>query len=883
LSLEPGTVLAHYTIHEQIGVGGMGEVYRATDGKLGRDVAVKMLPREVAGDPDRLARFRREAQLLASLNHPNIAAIYGIEEAGGTHILVLEMIEGEDLAARLRRGHVPLDEALAIARQIAEGLEDAHEHGVVHRDLKPANIKLTPSGSVKILDFGLAKAFEPATMESGDQSLSPTLTIAATRAGVIMGTAAYMSPEQARGASVDKRSDIWAFGCVLLEMVSGAKTFGGDTISDTLASILMSDPDWSALPADAGPALRRLLRRCLQKDRRKRLRDIGEARLVLEEILAGAPEEEPEAPVQTPSPRSGRRGLVILAVVLVTAAATAGVMVALRPASGHGPLQKYEFTWPGGVLDEAHAPALSPDGGRILFSTSAGLWIRSLGDLDARLLAGTESAANPFWSPDGSVVGFQRKGALWKIPATGGQVSTIVSGLGDFGSGGGTSWGEDGRIVYADGSGGISDVASLGGDPRSLAMPDLEIVQDLHQPSALPGGKGILYVAHRMATTNDTLSVLVNGESRILLQIEGQGIRTPTYSPTGHILYRRTSGNIGLWAVPFSLARLEITGEPFFVTRDGTVPSVGSDGTLLYAWMANSAQHQLVWLDREGKEVEAASAVMADIMSPALSPDGKRVAVMAQENEAWDIWVLDLERETRMRLTFTQVMDWDPAWTPDGRNVLFWEGGTRDISMKSADGTGEIARVVGEEYPDSGIPSSSPDGKHLVFWVRNADTKEDIYVMPLEGDGKPAELIRTPFPEDEPAISPDGAYLAYMSEESGQREIYLTSFPGGEGKWQVSAKGGAIARWDPRGGRLYFLAGTDLMELEVTTDPVLRLGTPRKLFSISSLGNEGALTNRFCVAPDGQRFLFVKAIKQEGDQPRLVLVRNWLREFTHGD
>ena len=855
----------------------MGEVHRALDTKLGREVAIKTLPPEVASDPDRLARFRREAQILASLNHENIAAIYGLEEAGGTPVLVLEMVEGEELAARLSRGPVPMEEALGLALQITEGLEEAHERGIVHRDLKPANIKVTPAGRVKILDFGLGKAYETSPSEAGDQSLSPTLTAAATRAGVILGTAGYMSPEQARGGSVDKRSDIWSFGCVLLEMISGARTFAGDTISDTLASILKSDPDWSSLPRTAPPSLTRLLGRCLEKDRRKRLRDIGEARLMLEGMLSGEPEE---APAEVAAPASTRgRALVLVGVAALAAAVTAAAAILIRPSPPDPAVQKYEFNRPGILLDESHMPALSPEGRRIVFATSAGLWIRDLGDLDPRLLAGTEQASHPAWSPDGAFLAYYRDGGIWKIPAQGGQAQSITVGISGMGESGGLSWSTGDRVVYADGSSGVSEVSSRGGEPRVIAQPDPGEVQDLHHPHALPDGRGVLYVMHRVQHTYDTIVIHTGDTSRILLQIEDQEIRSPVYAPTGHILYRRRTGNAGLWAVPFSLSRLEVTGEPFLVARDGSLPSAAPDGSLLYAWNASDPERQLTWLDREGNEIGTLGPVQSNLQSPAISPDGGRVAVMAQEGDARNIWVQDVERGTRMRLTFTTAADWDPAWSAEGDSVLFWEGKTRSVSMKPADGTGSVERLVAQDFLDSGLPSIAPGGGTLVFWVRNIDTKGDIYIMPLEGERTPAAFIRTPFYEDDPVLSPDGALLAYISEESGRREIYLTRFPSAEGKWQISVNGGASPRWDPRGGRLYYLQGNELMEVQVSTGLPIQLGTPRPLFTLSWLDPDAWWANRYAISPDGERFLFAKNLTQEGEEARIVLVRNWIREF----
>lgn len=667
-------------------------------------------------------------------------------------------------------------------------------------------------------------------------------------------------------------------------MLSGSRTFGGDTISDTLAAVLKSEPDWGALPAGTRPPLVRLLRRCLEKDRRRRLRDIGEARLAIEQMLSGGAEEEaarPDAP-ESRAPSAGR-ALPILIAVAITAAATAAVVLQVRPSPADQGVQKYEFAWPGMILDETHMPSLSPDGKEILFATPAGLRVRSLDDLESRLLAGTERASHPFWSPDGTMIGFSREGSLWKIPAGGGQASAMAVGVGEISNSGRVFWNEDGEIIYSTGSGGISEISNRGGEPRSIAEPDLKEVQDLHQPHMLPGGRGVLYVAHRVMSTYDSIRVRADGVSRTLLQFDNQEIRTPVYSPTGHLLYRRNTGNAGLWAAPFSLSRLEVTGEPFLVAREGSIPSPASDGSLLFAWRAQEGRSQLVWLDRQGGEIGTVGPEMASIQSPALSPDGRQVAVMAQENETWDIWILDIDRGTRTRLTFTPVMDWDPAWMPDSKNVLYWEGATRAVSMKPADGTGDVERLVREDFPDSGLPVATPDGRQILFWVRNMETKGDLYYMPLEGDRQPQPFIRTPFIENDPSVSPDGEYAAYVSDESGRREVYLTRFPSAEGRWQISVSGGSAPRWTARGDRIFYLQGASLMEAEIATRPEVKLGTPQRLFTVPWLEPESWWANRYAISADGERFLFSKRLEQEGAEPRLVLVRNWIREFTRSD
>jgi Tol biopolymer transport system component len=883
LTLKPDQMLLHYRIVEKIGEGGMGEVYRAGDCKLARDVAIKVLPPALSGDPDRLARFQREAHVLASLNHPNIAAIYGLEEDEGRRFLVLELVEGPELAERLDQGPLPVEQALGIARQIAGALEAAHEQGVVHRDLKPANVKLTPDGKVKVLDFGLAKALEAGPGGENDPNLSPTITSAATRAGVIMGTAAYMSPEQARGSDVDKRGDIWSFGCVLLELLTGRNPFREATVSDTLASVLRSQPEWKELPGDAPPALRRLLRRCLDKDPRRRLRDIGEARIAIDEILSGATHED-DAPTSAtiPPARPLRWGWITVAAVLLTATMTTFVVKSRIPSPGQAVIRRFEaISGPFQYKDET-APALSPDGRKVLFVRDGLLWVRRLDQLEPQRLEGTEGATKPAWSPDSEFIVFSAKGDLKTIPVGGGSTTTIAIGAGDIGAAGGIGWGADGRVVFSSGNGGIAEVSERGGDFHEILAPEEEKESDLHQPAILPDGN-IIFVAHRVPEGPDTLVVFADGVRKDVLRIESQRLANPVYSPTGHIVFRRTRSKAGLWAVPFSLARLEVTGEPFLITPGGSLPSVANDGTLLYVNGASSGLHQLLWVDRDGVIGEAVGQPQTDVAAPALSPDGTRVAVMGRDGEIGNIWVYDIARKTRTRLTFGNATDWDPTWTADGKQVVFWDGTTRALSAKSADGTGEMVRLVEQNLVDSGVPSISPDGKWMAFWAKPTAQEEDVWYMPLDGDGEPVPIVASPFVEDNPRISPDGNFLLYVSEESGKREVYLTRFPSGDGKWQVSVEGGTFPIWSPAGDELFYLEGSIVNRVEIATEPTVRLGTPSALFDAAEVGVDVLGYTRFEVSRDASRFLMVQELRTHDVAPSLVLNYDWIAQFRDND
>ena len=883
MSLQPDQMLANYRLVEKIGEGGMGVVWKAVDTTLGREVAIKVLPDIFAGDTERLARFEREAKLLATFNHPAIATIHGFHEVAGVRFLAMELAQGVSLARRLETGPLPLDESLAIALQVATALEAAHDSGIIHRDLKPGNIQVGPDGAVKVLDFGLAKALD-ADPSSPLSSLSPTLTTPATRAGVILGTAAYMSPEQAKGRVVDRRADIWAFGCVLYEMLTGRRPFTGDGASEMMAAVIMSTVDLEKLPGSVPPSIRKLVRRCLEKDPRRRLRDIGEARITVEETIAGTSEELSSSAGVAAGvvPRRRAPAMAIAAGMILTGVAGAALMTVFTPGPPSAPVRRFEMpsTGPfrsgiqGGLL------AISPDGTRVASVEAGKLRIRSLDRLDSKEFVTAAEPGFIFWSPDSAWLGYGAAGKIWKAPADGGQGTVIADRPGEMTGGSGASWGPDGRIVLGRGEPGLWEIPARGGDLKKILDTDPNLESDLHQPSWLPDGSGILFVSHAANGRPDRLCLLSGKTRKDLLRLEGEDIWFPQYSATGHIIYRRQPANAGIWALPFSLKNHEVTAEPFPVVPGGDVPSVSNDGTLVYSQGATTRETQLAWVDRTGKLVSTVGQPMDGWPFPVLSPDEKHVAISISEQENREIWVHDLVRGTRSRLTFgAQATYAVPFWYPSGDKILYDNGSSYPFTtrVKAADGSGE-ERELGHGWASA----LSPDGRYMVSALQDPNTGTDLWLRDLSSKSEPIALVKTERTELWPRVSPDGRYLAYVSDETGQTEVYLKRFPGGEGKWQVSATGGFWPHWSRRGDRIYYVDGDTMMEVNVSTgDASPQLGNPQEVFTRPPLG--WALIFNwpagFDVSSDGQRFLINLPVGQSQENHGYILVQNWSAEF----
>ncbi len=874
-----GQNIAHYTIIEKIGEGGMGEVYRATDTKLNRDVALKVLPEAFAHDPHRMGRFQREAEVLASLNHPNIAGIHGLEQEGSTHAIAMELVEGETLAVRIKKGAIPLEEALKIALQIAEALEAAHEKGIIHRDLKPANVIFTSEGTAKVLDFGLAKAMEPATSSDADLSQSPTLTMQATQAGIILGTAAYMSPEQARGEAADNRPDVWSLGVVLFEMLSGAQVFDAGTVSDVLAHVLAREPEWSKLPSDCPNVIRRLIQRCLSKDRSRRLAAASEVIVTIEDYLddpaAGEIQQQPAAvATRTVLQQSRHWGTTALFAVAFLA-------LLWRPwQQPPEPPQPTRMTLQIPVALSSVRGAsvvLSPDERLIVSATSEpALHFRRIDQSEGARLSGTGRARSPFFSPDGKWIAFATNSALKKVSINGGAPLELCE-VNNFRGG---TWGEDGTIVFSPGRGQpLYRVSDAGGVTEAITA--LEEGERSHRwPDFLPGAKAVLMTVQTSTSFEDArieVVTLSDGQRKVIYQ----GGYSARYVPTGHLVFLHEGT---LFGAPFDPDRLELLGQPAPVLEDvmGNFDNRGNgqfafsrQGSLIYqTGTVTQSGRSLVWVDREGSitpwETEAAA-----YRAPRFSPDGRRLATTINDGTQGDIWIQDLVRGTRSRLTFDDAFF--PVWNPDGTEILFSSArsGQANIYRKRSDGTGEAERLTESENGPFAT-SISADGRYLAFFTGGA---EDLWTLTLEEGAKPELFLQSEFSESQGAFSPDGRWMAYLSNESGRSEIYVRPFPKGSGKWQISTQGGVHPIWSSTGDELfYFWQDTMYVVSYQAEAEAFRVQSPEPLFSgtFEAMGfNRG-----YDLGPDGKRFVMLQQeARAESEPSKVILIQNWFEEL----
>ncbi len=885
-----GKTLSHYKVIEKIGQGGMGEVYRAEDTNLSREVAIKVLPEQFTKDPQRLARFEREAKLLASLNHPNIAAIHSFEHSDDIHFLVLELVPGETLAERVAKGPVPVEEALEICRQIAEGVEAAHEKGVIHRDLKPANVKVTPEGKVKILDFGLAKAFEE-EVSPADSSQSPTLTEEMTRAGGILGTAAYMSPEQARGKKVDKRTDVWSFGCVLYECLTGKRAFEGETFSDTLVRVLEREPEWRTVPETTPLGIQNLLHRCLRKNSHERLHDIADARIEIEDPLSQPMTTTSIGDGRTSKPQVRNWQLLVSLVVLAGVLIGVGIGSLIWSSQSVSQPQRKFVVAPLSIAPLTNGRGtdltISPGGGIVVYHAAhdgtTQLYLRSLDDLEVRPIPGTEGARGAFFSPDSESIAFFASGRLNRVSINGGLPlpRCEVSPTSDFVEGGG-SWSPSGTIIFSAGSEtgpGLFRVSAEGGNPESVAAPDPgkgEI--QYRQPQVLPGDQVVLFTILGDGGFRTAVLSLETGEQKVVLE----GGRSARFASTGHLVYESTRTGV-LMAVPFDLEGLEVTGKPGVVLEgvrhhdwpDATVDyTFSAEGTLAYVPSEEAVGRKLVWVDRDGVEILVTESTNT-YAAPRISPDGKQISVTIFESEEGNnVWIYDLEKESFRRLTF-EGSNGAQTWSPDSKWLAFQSNrdGPRNLYRQLADGSAPAQRLTSGQFVQ--IPTSwSSDGNEVAFWER-----DDIWIVSANGDMKSQPFVTSPNYEHSATFSPDGQWLAYVSDETGQLQIYVRPYPEPDIKYLISGiEGGAEPAWSRNGRKLFYRGGDKMMSVSVQTKPTFSAGKPEVLFEGSYLSS--SLSPGFLywdVTPDGQRFLMIKEDRKEPGRINVVL--NWAEEL----
>ena len=872
----------------------MGQVYRATDTTLGRQVAIKILPDAFAADLERLARFEREAKTLASLNHPHIAAIYGFEKTTGVHALVMELVEGDDLSQRIVHGAIAWDEALPIAKQIAEALEAAHEQGIIHRDLKPANIKVRPDGTVKVLDFGLAKLNDPNVSNGSNDpnafSMSPTLiTPAMTQVGVIMGTAAYMSPEQARGRAVDRRADVWAFGAVLFEMMSGRRAFSGENVSETLAEVMKSEPSWQSLPSHVPAHLVRLIRQCLVKDPRQRIRDMGDVRLALEGAFetTAAPTVTPTAPDRRWT-RTAVFGLAAAAAVVASVGAGGAVWMMSRPTPAPtAPIARLAMTLPddqslGALNLDQLALAVSPQGTLVVYvgmmSGREQLYVRAIDDVESKALAGTEQATNPFFSPDGRWIGFFAQGKLKKVSVAAGTIQTLC----DAPNARGGSWAGDSIYFAATNSGALSKVSADGGAPTEVTTLDRAKGEISHRwPQVLPGGQALLFDAWTGPGADEKqIHVLQfnSGKRTVAVPAAASG----RYVASGHVIYAR---NDELFAVPFDVDGLRVSGQASRLSdtawkgSEGNQYAVSDNGVLVsVSGSAKRYERRLVWVGRDGRVEPLAAPPREYYGNAVISPDGTRAAV-DMEGGTVGVWLYDFVRATLTPLTTGSGSSQAPRWTADGTRLVYrgTRTGLRNLWWKGVDdAAGEERLLTSDKVQTPG--SWSADGQWLAYYDADPVTGFDIWALPSGGDRKPRAVARTSSMEASPRLSLDGRWLAYTSDESGRTEVLVQSFPEPGGRTQISTSGGTEPVWSRDGRELFYLDGDAMMAVEIRTSPTFAAGAPRMLFQGRYVQSPNSVAS-YDVSADGQRFLRVQPMHPDPPRDQIQVTLNWFEEL----
>jgi serine/threonine-protein kinase len=869
----PADSFGAYRLLERLGSGGMGDVYRGRDDRLKRDVALKVLPNLLAADPDRLARFQREAEILASLNHPHIAAIYGVEECDGLRALVLELVDGATLADRIAGGPLSIHDALAIGRQVADALDVAHEHGIVHRDLKPANIKVTPKGQVKVLDFGLAKLARPSTVmpaAAAREERPANVDPGVTREGTILGTAAYMAPEQACGQPIDRRTDVWAFGGVLYEMLTGRRAFPGDDVRQTLGAVLNADPDWSALPADTPARIRRLLELCLDRDVGRRVRDMATVGLIMDGAFdtAGHGQIRERRTRTTLWSRASLRWTVGIVIGLIA------ILVAWSSRPVERPrVSRFVLPVDTRARFNPSVPAISPDGQYVAYTWGMGgnrtLSLHRMMDPEAASLAEFVGASYPFFSPDSAWLGFFAGGELRKVSVLGGAPQALAR----ANAGRGASWGDDNRIVFAPSfRSPLLRVAADGGAPETLTRLEVHLDESSHRrPQVLPGSRAVIFTAYRTRGTAIVVASLETGERRLTIEDAEVG----RYVSTGHLVYAQGGR---LMATRFDIGRLAAAGPavPLFDIGSPSNDSVAFEGTdagVLAYRSGSPGQSTLVWVNRAGI-VTPFGRALRGFAHPRVSPDGQRIVA----SRANDLWLYDLPRDTLSQFTFQGGSI--PLWTPDGREVIYGRarpGTGWDIFRKPADGSGSEQELVArplDQVPTGGNPSL--DGRLLPFAEWSLDTAADIHLLSMR-DGADRVFVRSPEFELNASFSPDARYVAYVSTELSTPEVFIRPAVGEGGVRRVSAEGGVEPHWSPN-GEIFFRSGTRVLAVDVSARPDLVVGTPRMLFEgpyvLSAIWDRN-----YDVTPDGQRFLMVRQDDAGDSTVRLNIIVNWLEEL----